>query len=66
MSKNIETNEIEDFLTEAEAMKFMKISRSTLYRLKYENSLPFYRIGDKLIRYRKSDINNWILGTKES
>lgn len=46
-------------LTEKEILQILKISRTTLSKLR-KNGLPFIRITDKAIRYSKEDVLEWI------
>jgi len=55
----IERNdEILDF---NETAKFLRISRSHLYKLTSQNKIKFYRPGGKLIYFRKAELKNWLL-----
>jgi excisionase family DNA binding protein len=52
--------EHEKYLTETEVMNHLHVSRATLYRLRKEAGLPYQRIGEKLVRYRLTDIEGWL------
>jgi excisionase family DNA binding protein len=47
------------YLTEAELAKILKVSKSTLYKLREDGSLPFQMIGT-CIRYAKPDVEKWL------
>lgn len=49
----------EMLLTEKEILQILKISRTTLSKLR-KNGLPFIRITDKAIRYCKDDVLEWV------
>lgn len=40
-----------------EATEYLKIARSTLYRWEQEGRLVLYRLGNKTVRVRKSELN---------
>jgi len=48
----------EYLIDEKEAMRRLKVSESTIKRMRADGSLPFVRVGvgEKLVRYRPSDI----------
>jgi len=50
----------ENFLKEKDVCVLLGISRSTLYRLRMENGFPHQNVGEKLVRYRLSEIENWL------
>lgn len=51
----------EKILTVVETMEFLKVSRTTLWRLRKCTELPYCRIGNrKLIRFRLSEILNYV------
>jgi len=52
--------EQEGLLTIEEVMKFMKISRSTVYRLMKTGILPYVKLSPRLIRFRKRDIEEML------
>lgn len=43
-----------------EAAAYLKVSKSTLYKLTSENAIPFFRPGGKKILFDKSDLDNWV------
>lgn len=48
----------EEWLTAAEAAKYLKVSKPTIYRLSAEGRLPFFTIagrGDR--RYKRTDLD---------
>ena len=51
------TDNIEKYLKTQDIMRIFRISRTTLWRLRKKNELPFYLFGNNsIIRYRVSDI----------
>ena len=46
-------------LTEKEAMETFKLKRHMLYTLR-ERGMPIVRLGEKLVRYDKVAIEQWI------
>jgi len=65
VSSYIEENEI--ILTEAEAAKYIRMSRSFLskdrmngYRHGHTQGPEFIKLGARAIRYRKKDLDAWI------
>ena len=51
----------EVLMTEDDAAKFLGLSTRTLQRLRANDAAPrFIRLGDKKIRYRKSDLRHWL------
>lgn len=49
----------EEFITEAELAQWLKISKSTLHKLREDGLLPFQLIGS-CIRYSKKDLDDWL------
>lgn len=47
--------ETNDLLTNAEAAKFLRLSRLTLWRLRKRGELPFVRLATKLL-FRRADL----------
>jgi excisionase family DNA binding protein len=53
----------DEILTGQEARKFLKISRSTLWKLTRERKIPAYRVGNgktSNLRYKKSELMAWL------
>ena len=46
-----------EWLSNAEAMKYLTLSRTSLQRLRTGGRLPFSKLGAGTIRYRKSDLD---------
>ena len=60
-------NHLEDILHQGkevlnldEAAKFMGISRSTLYKMTHEQTIPFYKPNGKMVFFEKADLLTWI------
>lgn len=58
----IESNS--EFLTMEEAAKLINVGFAVIRNAIYRNELVAQRIGPKLIRIKKEDLNNWIVETK--
>ena len=48
----------------SEAALYLGISKSFLYKLTSKRSIPFYRPGNKLIFFRRIDLDAWIQQNK--
>lgn len=49
-------------LTFEEALKYLKVSQSFLYKATASRTIPFYKpTGGKLIRFPKEDLDHWLL-----
>jgi excisionase family DNA binding protein len=60
-SVNSPAPEPDEWFTPAEAAKYIRASRSFIYKLICIGKIPAQRLGDKLWRIRKSDLDS-ILG----
>ena len=47
------------FLNIDEASEFIKMKVSSIYQLKYQGKIPYYKRG-KLLLFKKSELVNWI------
>ena len=50
----------EPLLTADEAARLLHVPRSTLYELVRSRGLPHIRIGDRALRFTRSDLDEWI------
>jgi len=50
----------EPLLTAEEAARLLRVPRSTLYELVRSRGLPHIRIGERGLRFTRSDLNEWI------
>jgi excisionase family DNA binding protein len=53
----------DEIMTGQEAREFLKISRSTLWKLTKEDQIPAYRVGNGRtsdLRYKKSELLAWL------
>ena len=57
---------VKEHMTLVEASVYLGISKSYLYKLTSRKEIPFYRPGTKLIYFKKSDLDAWILSSRES
>jgi excisionase family DNA binding protein len=57
------SQEYDEILTTHEAQGFLKISRSTLWKLTKQKQIPAYRVGEGKtsdLRYKKSELIAWL------
>lgn len=55
----------DNFLTVNQVAEIMGVSRFTIYRMVHNGTLPAYRVNNKkLIRFKQSDINRMLEGSK--
>jgi excisionase family DNA binding protein len=50
----------ESLLTADEAARLLHVPRSTLYELVRSRGLPHVRIGERGLRFTRSDLGSWI------
>lgn len=53
-----------EFFTLEEAAQFLNQSRSSLYKLTSKKEIPFYVPGGKMIYFRRSELESWIVDSK--
>lgn len=52
----------DEYLTLAEAAKYLKVSKSTMRRWLVEGrGPPVTNLGERLLRYRRSELDDWVL-----
>lgn len=51
-----------ELLTRKQAAEYLNVTKSTLnaWASERRNNLPFVRVGTKIVRYRKSDLDDFI------
>lgn len=54
-----------DFLNVGEASLYLGIKKSTLYKLTHSRKIPYFCPGGKLIYFRKSDLNEFLLRNRQ-
>lgn len=54
----------EQILTFNEATEFLTLSKSALYKLTSKKEITHFSPGGKMIYFRKSDLENWVLNSK--
>lgn len=54
-------NNIEEILSLNEAAKFLKVSKSFIYKMTSQKLIPHYIPSGKKIFFKKSDLENWLL-----
>ena len=60
-SRNLENKEVFCF---EEAVDYLKVSKSFLYKMTSSNSLTYFKPSGKLIYFKKSDLDEWLLKNK--
>ena len=55
-----------DFLTLNDAAVYIGISKSYLYKLTSTRKIPFYRPETKLIFFKRSELDAWILNNRNA
>lgn len=55
-----------DILNMDEAITYLKVSRSYLYKLTSTKEIPHYKPTGKLIYFRRKELTQWILRNRES
>ena len=67
MKKNSSLKQLEatnaaplDFLTDLQAAAILAVEPRTLRLWRHTRGLPFIRITSKVIRYRRTDIDDWL------
>ena len=60
-----QTFEKKEILTLSEAALHIGISKSYLYKLTSARKIPFYRPEVKLIFFKKSELEDWILNNRQ-
>jgi len=53
-------HQTEPLLTTDEAARLLRVPRSTLYELVRSRGLPHVRIGERGLRFTRSDLDEWI------
>lgn len=51
---------MDEIMTIDEVARYLKVTKKTIYYLIYQKSLPTVKLGSRLLRFRKSDIDKWI------
>lgn len=48
-----------ELLTADEVAAALKVTKKTIYQLKYERKIPYIQVGG-ILRFRKEDIDKWL------
>lgn len=48
-------------MTLDEVSEYLKVSRSHMYKLTSMNQIPFYKPNGKIVYFKKSEIDDWVL-----
>lgn len=54
-----------EVLTVEEAVKYMGISKPTLYKLTSEHKIPFYKPTEGKNYFKRTELNEWLLSNKQ-
>lgn len=61
----MEAKDLEKLMTAKEVSKYLRISEAALYIFRCSGTGPNYiRLNDRLVRYRKSDVDKWLAAKK--
>ena len=64
---NVDSASFENELMKTEeVVKYLGISKSTLYRLKITGQIPYYKPTDRTCYFKRSDLEDWLLSNKVS
>ena len=50
----------QEFLTAKEVSRLLKVHPSTPYKWAKRNAFPFFRVGEKCVRFRRADVESFI------
>ena len=53
-------------LSTSEAVEYLNVSKSYLYKLTHKNQIPFFKPNGKMIYFLKSDLRTWLLRNRQS
>ena len=59
VTRNMDS-EKDELMTVQEVIEYLKISRQTLFRLRKEGVIPFYQVGERGVRFKRSDIEDYL------
>ncbi len=61
----MEVKDLEKMMTAKEVSNYLRISEAALYAYRCSGTGPNYiRLNDRLVRYRKSDVDKWLATNK--
>lgn len=66
IESNLQHNFNKDVLTLEEACSFCGISKSYMYKLTSAQQIPHFKPRDRLIYFKKSDLESWLLQNRVS
>jgi excisionase family DNA binding protein len=55
-----------NILTIADAAEFMGLSMSYMYKLTHWNKIPYYKPSGKVIYFKRSDLEEWMLQNRST
>ena len=54
---------MKEFISTAEAAKYLKMSQAAIYKLTSRKEIPFYKPGKRIL-FEVSELDAWLLGSK--
>jgi excisionase family DNA binding protein len=54
----------EPLWTVREAAAFLRLTATSLYRLVEDNQIPYIRVSERRLRFRRADLENWLNGRR--
>lgn len=61
---NTEAVDAGDYVNMVEASKILDLSKSTVYKLVHFNKIPYKKQGPKKLMFKRSDLNDWLVKTR--
>ena len=61
-----QTLDSKEHLNLAEAAIYLTVSKSYIYKLTCKRQIPFYRPGTKLIFFKRSELDQWLINNRQS
>jgi excisionase family DNA binding protein len=61
----VEDKKLDRLLTVEEMRRLLNVKKSFIYTLTHQKRIPHYKIG-KLLRFRESEINEWLAERSEN
>lgn len=67
IQKHLEAQTIlqKETLTFQEALSYLSVSSSFLYKLTHKRAIVFYKPGLKLIYFKRTDLDQWMLNNRQ-
>jgi excisionase family DNA binding protein len=58
-------NTEKEILTLDEVIELTGLKRNTIYCLRYQNAIPYFKFGPRLLRFERSKILDWMHNRNE-